>query len=179
MTPFFITGFPRSRTAWFAVWLSAGASFCYHDALAKTEVRELRSLLKPTPQATFVGDSDTVLLLCYETVLEMFPAAPWVLVHRPRTAARASYEKHFPNGYPGAEGASQPQQSAVWDRLERNKEHLASQPRTMNVNFADLDNEETARKLWRHLLPQVPFDPARWRLLNGLRVNVIPEKLNR
>lgn len=30
---FFITGLPRSRTAWFANFFTTGGSFCYHEAL--------------------------------------------------------------------------------------------------------------------------------------------------
>ena len=40
---FFITGLPRSRTAWLANWFTYGHTFCFHEACRKVgKIEELK-----------------------------------------------------------------------------------------------------------------------------------------
>lgn len=100
---FFITGLPRSRTAWLANWFTAGDAFCFHDAskngwTAASIAGQLNSV-----QARFVGDSDSGLLPVASDIVDLFPDARWLFVRNTVERSAASYRRAFPpeNPYPG------------------------------------------------------------------------------
>jgi hypothetical protein len=78
---FFITGLPRSRTAWFAaIFTATDDCFCYHDGLnGHRTVENYRKMLNSRPE-TFVGDSDSGLLLL--DMEKLFPDAKRVVIKR-------------------------------------------------------------------------------------------------
>jgi hypothetical protein len=43
-------------------------------------------------------------------------------------------------------------------------------PRTLTVDYSDLDHPNMARAIWDHLLPGKAFDGQRWTLLNNLNI---------
>jgi hypothetical protein len=79
---FFVTGYPRSRTAWLANFLTWGDSLCWHEATRMcTSFEDMRELLDK--DATFVGNSDSTLTLMPHSFLETFSGDPLVVVERP------------------------------------------------------------------------------------------------
>lgn len=178
MSLFFITGLPRNRTAWLATLLSHGErTFCYHDGLQyfpnpKSVVHAMRE-----SNYDIVGDSDSALLLHVAEIIRLVPDAKWVLLYRDPGDSLESYWKHFGNRYPGSpktyEGVVESFKLA--DKLFRRAEAML--PKALKVNFEDLDDVNVVQKIWAHCLPGVEFSMDRWRTLDGLRVNVIPEKV--
>jgi hypothetical protein len=53
---------------------------------------------------------------------------------------------------------------------------VSGQANVTLVDYKDLDNCEVCEGLWRTLLPMIPFDPERWKLLNELNVQQHLEK---
>ena len=51
MSNFFITGLPRSRTAWFSTFFTGNNSFCYHEIIRVSD-----------------GFDDAIVGYCYDTV---------------------------------------------------------------------------------------------------------------
>lgn len=86
-TPFFVTGLPRSGTAWMATFLSGcpGVS-CSHEALRHLD--RIEDLPAALPDAPFSGTADSALLFFLDEVEAMFPDAPWILLDRAETASR-------------------------------------------------------------------------------------------
>jgi hypothetical protein len=79
---FFITGLPRSKSAWLANYLTWGDSFCYHDQLQHfTHLHDFRTMLTDTPAAV-VGHSDPANVLVWRDLAAMFPDATWIVVRR-------------------------------------------------------------------------------------------------
>lgn len=60
---FFITGLPRSRTAWLANFFSTGDVFCWHEAMAGVGSQDEYWKRMRSPQATYVGNSDCGLFM--------------------------------------------------------------------------------------------------------------------
>ncbi len=56
MAKFVITGLPRSRTAWFAAYLTHGDTFCHHEAIFHNKSMDLEGYAN-------VGDSDSGYVL--------------------------------------------------------------------------------------------------------------------
>jgi hypothetical protein len=75
MTPFFITGLPRSRTAWLANFFTTDHSFCYHDI---SRVGSVWAILEST-SSDFVGDSDSGLLTLVDSLLIRFYIIPLIV----------------------------------------------------------------------------------------------------
>ena len=82
---FFITGLPRSRTAWFANLFTWGDSICYHDALhSDPTVGRLVYMLKDVPAVCGAkrGHSCASNLLAWRELDAHFPDAQWVVIER-------------------------------------------------------------------------------------------------
>ncbi len=85
MSNFFIAGLPRSRTAWFAAYLSAHPSVkCFHEGLKGCrEPEDFFRKMQPYSPSVKIGNSDSGLpLMDIETY---FPDAPVVVIRRPMT----------------------------------------------------------------------------------------------
>lgn len=74
---FFITGLPRSRTSWFASFMTSGDVFCYHEALngCKSSEEFYQKLKLPY---RLVGNSDCGLAYTDFQKLN----APTLIIHR-------------------------------------------------------------------------------------------------
>jgi hypothetical protein len=86
---FFITGLPRSRTAWFANYFTYGEHLCFHDLTARCrEVRDMEDWLKSFDG--WCGNADSGLMAIAPDVARRYPGARWLLVDRsPAEVARS------------------------------------------------------------------------------------------
>ena len=79
---FFITGLPRSRTAWLANYLTHGDTFCLHDGLRGCDsFRDFEHRLASLP-ARNAGSADPALLMLIDKVAPRFSTARWVFIRR-------------------------------------------------------------------------------------------------
>ncbi len=171
MNPFFITGLPRSRTAWLANWLTTDDSLCLHDGtLSSHSLEEYARKLLDAQQLRFMGDSNSGLGFIHEHVTALFPGCKWVVIERDRSMAFLSFRMAF------GQYESEDESRRKFDRLAERLWQLKQRPGTMVIEFDDLEDLEVCRKLWFHCIPKVRFDEERWRLLNGLRVETFAQK---
>lgn len=178
---FFITGFPRSRTAWLANLFTCGPSFCHHDAIKNAPTAGDMSYLLNTTKAMAAGDSDSALPLMGVELDDLMFEARWIFVDRPKLQALDSYVRFLENEpYPLFKKQTYNQAAKAFDVLDEKlsdlKQHLP-ESRKLIVNFSDLSKEATIKAMWNHALGSVTFPMERWRLLEGMRINVIPSKI--
>lgn len=83
MNHFFITGLPRSRTAWFSNFLTFGNSFCWHDGFDGLENFEGFKVRMNLDGCENVGNSDPANLLFWREISFWYPKARWVVIRRP------------------------------------------------------------------------------------------------
>lgn len=158
--PFFITGLPRSRTAWLANWLTTDASLCYHD-------RDFEAFLIERNGKRRTGFSGPELVIHSERIRECYPLAPWIVVLRNSETAFASTIKAMEN----AKFSFPLKDVEEWWQGRKNEViHLCARPNVMIAEFSDLDQETVARRVWAHLLPGVGFDLERWKLVKTFNV---------
>jgi hypothetical protein len=128
MTPFFITGYPRSRTAWLSVALTNGRTTCLHDVAMEMEV-VVRRLAHNNDPKSQLGISDPSLLVYFGALSSAFPQAPWVLVNRIPAICMMSLCKVM-----------------SWDYRDmpldfvNGFERVRAHPQTLTVNFSAIDN---------------------------------------
>lgn len=91
---FFVTGLPRSRTAWLANFLTWGDCMCFHDIHGWTHT--VLKTMRDCP-AQVVGFSNSVALLMWREFRVAFPQARWVVIERDHDEAfEASVEAFGP-----------------------------------------------------------------------------------
>lgn len=178
MKHFFITGLPRSRTAWLANLLSTGQAICDHDALKAgftIDVLERRfhELAVSDPFITAVGDADSGLVFISDLVRQRWPDAPWLLVKRDTKAAEASFETAF--AYCNPYGPLMPD---TFERCQNAYNATKVSTNCLEVSFEQLERPACWSAIFEHLLPGYGFNAERAALLNTLKVEVIPEKIH-
>lgn len=169
MEPFFITGLPRSRTAWLANLFSYENSFCFHEALKHcSEVKDIKKVFNGVDKK-YVGDSDSGLPFFIDEVLDLFPDSKLVLVSRGVSEVIESLEKVFPD----------------YSRLKIEKLVIKTQDAINNMvdkykpfilDFKDLNDMGACKLLWEYCVPGIVFDERRWEMLNLMNVEISIQK---
>lgn len=171
--PYFITGLPRSRTAWLANLLTWGESFCWHEASAAggLTVEGMWEVMKGAPRGMrYVGNSDPNLGLMANELLEGFPESRFVVVLRDVDECATGMMKAMVQERLKAVDASK-----LRDLLNRLLWGLASfgflpKERLLHVRYEDLDREEMVRAVWEFCVPEMAFPRERHEMLQGMRV---------
>ena len=174
-TKFFITGLPRSMTAWCANLFSTGDSFCYHDGLANCG--SLAEFGKKLHAHEVCGDADSGLAYFYDELSELYPDAQWAVIRREPAGVVESLVAMEP--YSGLAGFTTKTASDAVSDLVPHIERIAASPRVLTLSTKDLLNREGARALWWHCLrDSSPWNTARWMMLRDLRVTVKSEQIS-
>lgn len=181
MNHYFITGFPRSRTAWLANLLTWGDSFCFHEAYDHVmEGESIADVLGKVPHTVeFCGDSDSAIALCADDVLAEFPDAKFVFIKRPIEEVIESYKKSLDED-PLFVTFSREEIAQQMGDHERRLDDLQSQissSRKMTVRYSDLERKPTVMAIWRFCLPGREFPHMRYAMLQNLRVTQIYGKV--
>ncbi len=158
MNTFLITGYPRSRTAWLANFLSYGSSFCHHEPVVHTAVEKLPQLLENTKTET-VGISDSTALLYFNDFLTAFPLTKIVLVKRDSQEVVKSLLRL---GFDFRSGVSKFEQA--FREIEKRHEVLT-------VPFGALP----AAEIWDYCVPGEPVNHMRLQMLENFRVNLLED----
>jgi hypothetical protein len=77
---FFVTGLPRSKTAWMSMYLSRGRHLCHHELTAQYGINKCLAF-RHNPEIC-EGNSDSGLLVYYKECIERFPYSPWINIIR-------------------------------------------------------------------------------------------------
>jgi hypothetical protein len=143
---FFVTGLPRSRTAWLAAFLSTGGVLCHHELMGHVHSVEefIAEMERPLR-----GNADHGLFL-FPEFARRWPKAPVVVIHRDIENVQASLL---------AMGIDQR------DMLEENLEFINSLD-AMHVLYDDIDDR--LREICRHV--RVPYDAHRAQLFRRLNI---------
>jgi len=167
---FFILGLPRSRTAWLANWMTTDTTICLHDAwrFANTG-KELRQLLfwkaiqAGVPQR-YIGNSDSSNSWMYDILKETFPEARFALIERDYRDVEVS-ALHL-------SCAPEPEDlTGLLETLVSLHNAIKEADDDLFVtSFDSLEDPKEVRALQQHLMPQVPFNQARFDLMHGLKV---------
>lgn len=162
-TPFFITGLPRTRTAWLANLFCTESTVCFHEPTAK-----VLELVSGFPWLR-VGVSDATLTLRWPAIKEAWPNARWLYVERDPADAMRSFlrftrdhvkllHRHVQTFWAMHAAA------AARMRKEAGEELLV-------VKFDELQDPVVITRAWEHLLPaSIPINPVRLQVLEKLKI---------
>lgn len=170
--PFFVTGLPRTRSAWIAAFLSTGETVCYHDLLGKID--HLDSLKEHLVDGNH-GDSDSGLILAPQKIIDLFPKSKWLVIVRKPAEAMSSLREFLHNG-PWHQTLNN--DGHLLRLYEAGREVLLDNKLVHWVEFGDLNRLDVIEDIWKHLLPDVEFNEERWQILNQLNVQVEQRKVS-
>lgn len=168
--PFFITGLPRSRTAWLSAVCSMAGAPCSHEGMAGFHSFEAYAGARPAR-----GDSDPSLLAFVPSILERWPAARFVIVSRDDRSALGSFLAAVPE-------AQRAKAATAWEDSRRllsvARDSLRHDERALLVDFEALAIPAEVARIIRHVGGVVP-DPAllaswqRLRVTSSVRVDEV------
>ena len=144
-TAFAVIGLPRSGTTWLANWLTTDRTLCLHDPFMNLLPEELEDY--STDKQLGISCTGAYALKWFDTL-----DCPIIAIDRDADEVDASLRK-----------ASLP---ALTDKL---KDSFA-RARGKRYRFTDIWNEDKAREMWAFLLPDVPFNEERYRMLTEIQV---------
>jgi len=167
---FFITGHPRSRTAWLSNLFTTGRVVCVHDATRMVKkLPHLDEVLSEARyDADYIGASCNGLPLfpeCLESFLEGQDRLPIAIIERPVDEVRESLYRFTP----------EVPKKATDRLLEKSYEGLAKiklLPHVLVLPYSALNSPAALDVLWNHLIPTIPFDMQRANLLRGLNTQI-------
>lgn len=159
---FLILGYPRSATTWLANLFTTDRSFCLHDPIATMTLEEIDSFRSP---GRLVGAACTGLWMLPGWV-DTQPC-PKVVIVRDKVECDASLVSIGMTAIP----------ESIYSRLFEFDAH--------RMLFHKLWDEEYMALVWAYLLPEVPFDRERYRMLRTFSIQpqfeetaVDPKKMN-
>lgn len=144
MIDFAVFALPRSGTAWMANFLTTDRTLCLHDPFAAAMPEHWDA----GGRRLGISCTGSYLFPRWLATLD----CPIAVIERDPDECEASLKAA---GLPGDVGMLKRALDAVDGRRWR---------------FSDMWNEDKARELWAFLLPHVPFDAQRHRLLLDMRV---------
>lgn len=160
MKHFFITGLPRSRTAWLANFLTYDDCFCFHEPWDRINSLEDLTRLLPLIEKKYVGVSDAAFLLHLPELRKLFPNAPIVIVKRdPLAVIRSLAQKGL-----DFSRSTDKFLSAICE-AEKVDDNL------LTVPFEPLD----AAGIWRFVAPEAELNMARLKNLEDLNITTKDE----
>lgn len=163
MPPFIVLGLPRSRTAWLSRFLTYGDHVCGHE-----EIRHLRSLndVKMWFDQPNTGTAETAAAPWWRLLKTYAPDARVVVVRRPVEDVFDSLMR-----LPGL--AFDPATlMTLLCKLDCKLDQIeARMDNVLSVDFADLAEEQTCRKIFEHCLPY-PHDHNHWTELKDQNIQI-------
>jgi flagellar biosynthesis chaperone FliJ len=173
---FFITGLPRSRTAWTATFLSTlPSTYCHHDGLRGCRnLDEYAAKIAYGVPAVHVGDCDSALLYCWREVRDIFPEAKWVVLLRPLLEVQESMIRTRPYRGMTREQWQQAIDSLSELNVELNSLRYALNPKEIQVS--ELSTLEAAYQLCKSI--GVTFFDERYEAMQHRKCNAVGVWLN-
>jgi len=162
---FFVTGLPRSRTAWLSQFFNHGTVACLHEPTTRCgSMKEVRELMESQQPLGWVGAADpNIGLFAEEWLAEFGHDAPIVAIARPAQHCVISGQRAF-----GGRPADLEYVTAETARgLNQIEEARGSLP---TVRYDQLD--EKLPELWAEIGLPDPFPVAHRKALARLNIQV-------
>lgn len=155
---FFVTGLPRSRTAWFSCFLSSDNYFCYHEASARYMLEDWKAFAEA--QEIPVGNSDSGLIFVSGEMVHLFPDSPVVVIRRPVEDVHTSLIKTL--GFSDL--------NLLYRQAEK-LDLLEQHPNVLSVIYDELD-ELSVRKIFKWVLPEFDWPEDRFNLFKNMNIQL-------
>lgn len=159
MKNFFLTGFPRSRTKWFAAYFSSlPGVYCHHEAMNGCHSREDFYQRMSALDCDYIGNSDSGLM--YSGFQAEYMGCPTVIIERDIDDVYDSLRRMF--------GPKVVHEADHMQALQRQKAEL-DKLSGMRVPFEEIDSR--LQEIHEHCV-NVPFDEVNARRFINTNIQV-------
>lgn len=161
---FFVTGLPRSMSAWFSVFLSDYKRMhCMHESSKSVHTHKeyMKRLERMHLAFDYVGDASSVIP--WFPVYKYFPDAKVVIIERDIDDVLASLER-ITNLTPGGT-----------EMVKRTNGLLKVMP-GFHVKYEDV--HDRIEEIWEHLFDDVLFPSGRYVSLRNMKIEAINQRYN-
>lgn len=160
---FFITGLPRSRTAWLSNLFTYKDCYCFHE-LAKfgKNFHELRDVFLNRGEG-YIGTADPSLPFYYEDIAPMFPNNKLVIIERDLEEVIKSLSGFW---------MPDEQIKELVEKTYIGLQNLKDKFNPLVIKYEDIDKLETIEQLWYYCVPGITFDKQRFDMLEQFRIEV-------
>jgi len=166
MNRFFITGLPRSRTAWLSNFFTYKDSYCFHELINYgSNYMELHHVMANRAES-YIGTADCGVPFYFDDIVQLSELWRLAIVERDPIDVFNSLTAFF--------GTLNDEQKKFFDMSLEKLEILKNRYDPHIIKYEDLDNITEIEHLWYHLIPGLHFDPDRYTMIN--RMNIQPEK---
>ena len=163
---FFITGLPRSRTAWLSTFFTGNNSFCYHEILRISDGLDdaIEKLLNR--KEMYVGNSDSSLPLWMDKIDHVLQHSPIVIIERDANEVNNSLINLF-----GDVGWTK-----SIDLILENLETIKKRYNYISVDYNELDKQSCLELVSDFCIPNTPFDKDKFETLKTINISITKDK---
>lgn len=163
---FFITGLPRSRTAWLSTFFTGNNSFCYHEILRISDGLDdaIEKLLNR--KEMYVGNSDSSLPLWMDKIDHVLQHSPIVIIERDVNEVNNSLINLF-----GDVGWTE-----SIDLILENLEIIKKRYNYISVDYNELDKQSCLELISDFCIPNIPFDKDKFETLKTINISITKDK---
>ena len=159
---FFITGLPRSRTAWFSTFLTGNNCFCYHEVLRISSGFDdaIQKLLNR--KEMYVGNSDSSMPIWMDKIDHILHCSPIVIIERDINEVTNILTNLF----------GEYNYTKLLDLTLEGLEIIKKRYNYISVDYNKLDKESYIEMIWDFCIPNIPFDKDKFETLKSINVSI-------
>ena len=162
MNKFFITGLPRSRTAWLSTFFTGDNCFCYHEILRVSNGFDdaIQKLLNR--KEIYVGNSDSSLPIWMDKIDHVLQYSPIVIIERDMDEVTNSLTNLF---------GDYDYTKFIDFTLER-LEIIKKRYNYISVDYNKLNEQLHLKMIWDFCVPNIPFDKDKFETLKTINISI-------
>ena len=162
MNKFFITGLPRSRTAWLASFFTGNNSFCYHEMLRISSGFEdgIKKMLNR--KEMYVGNSDSSLPIWMDKIDHILRDSPIVIIERDIDEVANSLTNLFGHN----------DFTKMLDTTLEGLEIIKNKYNYISVDYNKLSEQSCLEMIWGFCTPELPFDKDKFEMLKTINISL-------
>ena len=159
---FFITGLPRSRTAWLSTFFTGNNCFCYHEILRTSNGVEgaVRKLLNR--KEMYVGNSDSSLPIWMDGIDHILRRSPIVIIERDINEVTNSLINLL----------GEHDYIRLLDLTLENLEIIKKRYNYISIDYNDLNKQSCLESIWDFCVPNIPFDKDKFEILKTINISI-------
>ena len=165
---FFITGLPRSRTAWLANLFTYKNSFCFHEISRIGSDPYLMMQKMRSRREDHVGSADQMAPYYVDFMVDRTDNMRLIVINRDKEEVKDSLASWI--------GERNTEINRRVDALDKKLKTMMDRHPHKLVNYEDLDDPEVIKSMWYYCLPSVTFDEDRYKMLQEFNVQLIRDK---
>ena len=162
MNNFFITGLPRSRTAWLSTFFTGNNCFCYHEILRVSNGFDDAIRRLSNRKEMYVGNSDSSLLVWIDKIDYILQDSPIVIIERNIDEVTNSLTNLF----------GKVDWTPSLDLTLKGLEIIKKRYNYISVDYNNLNEQLYLEMICNFCTPNISFDEDKFKTLSTVNISI-------